>query len=113
VRCAVLEICTICREHQGEARAPGGVIYQDHLWRLDHCPEPIPLAGWLVLKPLRHVEALADLTGPESQVLGALLRRVAQAMERVMEPARIAVCLWDEAADGAHIQFHLIPQRTD
>src|SRR5947209_5697872 len=56
------EGCLTCRANRGEIVAPGGVIYEDALWRLEHSLEPIPMIGWLILKPLRHVEAFADFT---------------------------------------------------
>lgn len=54
--------CLTCLLNQGGGKAPGGVIYEDALWRLEHVVEPIPMVGWLILKPLRHVEQFANLT---------------------------------------------------
>lgn len=93
--------------------APGGVVYQDDLWRLEHLLEPVPLAGWLVLKPLRHVTSFADLTTPEAAAFGPLVHRVTQALTQVVRPAKVYVCLFAEMEGFAHIHFHLIPRGHD
>src|SRR5437764_9937271 len=102
------EDCLPCRANRGEFVTPGGVIYQDALWRLEHSLESIPMVGWLILKPLRHVEAFADLTPNEAASLGPLARRITQAMTEVLAPARVYVCLYAEAV--SHVHFHLIPR---
>jgi diadenosine tetraphosphate (Ap4A) HIT family hydrolase len=104
----VREDCLTCRANRGELMAPGGVIYQDALWRLEHSLEPIPMIGWLILKPLRHVEVFADLTPDEAASFGPLARRITRAMTEVLAPARVYVCLYAEAV--SHVHFHLIPR---
>ncbi len=105
--------CGTCRANRGELPAPGGVIYEDGLWRLEHSFEPIPLVGWLVLKPLRHVEFFGDLTAEEAESFGRVLRRVSHAMQQVLRPAKIYVCQFSEAEGLSHIHFHLIPRIAD
>src|SRR5438034_11247539 len=107
---AFVEGCGTCRANQVEIPAPGGVIYQDALWRLEHIFEPLPLAGWLVLKPLRHVEMVANLSDDEAGTLGPLVQRTTSAMREVLEPAKIYVCQFSEAEGFAHIHIHLIPR---
>jgi diadenosine tetraphosphate (Ap4A) HIT family hydrolase len=102
------EDCLTCRANRGELVTPGGVIYQDALWRLEHSLESIPMVGWLILKPLRHVEAFAGLTPNEAASLGPLARRITRAMTEVLAPARVYVCLYAEAV--SHVHFHLIPR---
>ena len=101
------EDCLTCRANRGELITPGGVIYEDGLWRLEHS-QPIPMVGWLILKPLRHVEAFADLTPDEAASLDPLVRRITGAMTEVLAPARVYVCLYAEAV--SHVHFHLIPR---
>ena len=98
--------CVACRATRGEIVAPGGALYDDGLWRLEHTFEPIPLVGWLILKPLRHVESLADLTSDEAAALGPLLRRITQAMDATLAPAKVYAALFAEAV--AHLHIHLI-----
>ncbi len=105
--------CGTCQANRGELRAPGGIIYDDGLWRLEHALEPVPLAGWLVLKPLRHVESMADLTSEEAAAFGPLVARVTAAIEHLLAPARTYLCLFAEADGFAHIHFHLIPRAPD
>ena len=61
--------CGTCKGVRNELGAPGGVIYEDRLWHLDHIVRPLPMAGWLILKPKRHVESVAKLTDAESRAL--------------------------------------------
>jgi diadenosine tetraphosphate (Ap4A) HIT family hydrolase len=103
--------CVSCQANSGALLAPGGVLYDDGLWRLEHAFEPIPMVGWLVLKPLRHVESLADLTSEEAAALGMLLRRIARAMDDTLAPARVYTVLFAEAV--AHLHLHLIPRAPD
>jgi diadenosine tetraphosphate (Ap4A) HIT family hydrolase len=100
--------CVACRATRGEITAPGGPLYDDGLWRLEHTFEPFPMVGWLVLKPVRHVEQVADLTPDEAAALGPLLRCVAQAMNATLAPAKVYVALFAEAV--AHLHIHLIPR---
>lgn len=103
--------CLACRATRGEIIAPGGALYDDGLWRLEHTFEPIPMVGWLVLKPRRHVESLAELTPDEAEALGPLLRRIAQTMDATLAPARVYAALYAEAV--AHLHIHLIPRAPD
>ena len=103
--------CIACRANRGEIATPGGVIYQDGLWRLEHAFEPIPMVGWLILKPLRHVEALAQLASTEAELLGPLVQRISSAMMEVLQPAKIYVACFAESV--AHLHFHLIPRSAE
>jgi diadenosine tetraphosphate (Ap4A) HIT family hydrolase len=95
-------VCLTCRLNRGELPAAGGVIYQ-HV-------EPVALVGWLVLKPLRHVEAFADLTPEEAAAFGPLTRRITRAMTEVLQPVKVYLSFYAEAAGFAHLHVHLIPR---
>lgn len=103
--------CVACRANRNEIVTPGGPLYDDGLWRLEHTFEPIPMVGWLVLKPLRHVEHLADLTPQEAATLGPLLQRTAQALRETLAPAKVYCVLLAEAV--THLHIHLIPRAPD
>jgi diadenosine tetraphosphate (Ap4A) HIT family hydrolase len=103
--------CVACRANRGEIVAPGAALYDDGLWRLEHTFEPIPMVGWLVLKPIRHVETLADLSSEEAALLGPLLQRITQAMNETLAPAKVYAALFAEAV--AHLHIHLIPRAAD
>jgi diadenosine tetraphosphate (Ap4A) HIT family hydrolase len=103
--------CVACKANAGLLQAPGGVIYQDALWRLEHILSPAPLAGWLVLKPKRHCEGLDFLTVAEAAALGPLMRRVSGALRAATGAEKIYSILLAEGV--AHVHFHLIPRRPD
>ena len=105
--------CLTCRITRGDIPSPGGVIYEDDLWQLQHDIEPVSLVGWLILKPLRHVEAFADLTEREAATFGPLTRHVTRAMTEVLHPAKIYLSLYAEAQGFAHLHVHLIPRYAD
>lgn len=105
--------CLACRLNRGDRPSPGGVIYQDDLWQLQHAIEPIALVGWLILKPLRHVEAFAELTPAEASVFGPLTRRITRAMTEVLRPTKIYLSMYAEATGFAHLHVHLIPRYAD
>jgi len=108
------EDCITCRINRGEATCgPGGVLYRDRLWVLEHAIEPIPMVGWLVLKTYRHVETFADLTEDEAITFGPLTRLVTRAMTQVLEPVKVYLNLYAEAKDFPHLHVHLIPRFAD
>jgi diadenosine tetraphosphate (Ap4A) HIT family hydrolase len=89
------------------------MIYDDGIWTVEHALEPIPMVGWLVVVPHRHVETLADLTDQEAETLGPLLRRVTQAMTETLEPERVYMTLYAEKPGYQHLHVHLIPRFDD
>lgn len=102
--------CLTCQATAGETAAPGGVIYADAFWILEHSLPPIRRAGWLVLKPRRHCEAFPELTAAEATWFSPLLYRATTAMTHVLRPEKIYVCLFADSAEYAHIFFHLVPR---
>jgi diadenosine tetraphosphate (Ap4A) HIT family hydrolase len=105
--------CGTCKGVRNELGAPGGAIYQDRLWHLDHIVRPLPMAGWLILKPKRHVEPVAKLTAAESRALGPLISRTAAALERATGVKKVYVGVFGEAKLFAHVHIHLIPRPVD
>ena len=101
--------CKTCKANRGELEAPGGVIHTDELWQVEHMLEPLPMAGWLIVKPLRHVTAFADLTDDEAATFGPLVRRVMAALQRVTGAEKVYLCLFAEAPGFVHLHFHLVP----
>jgi diadenosine tetraphosphate (Ap4A) HIT family hydrolase len=105
--------CGTCKGVRNEFGAPGGVIYEDRLWHLDHVIRPMPMAGWLILKPKRHVESVAKLSAAEARGLGPLVTRAAAALERATGVKKVYVGLFGEAKAFAHVHIHLIPRPLD
>jgi diadenosine tetraphosphate (Ap4A) HIT family hydrolase len=89
------------------------VVYEDALWRAEHAIEPIPMVGWLVLKPVRHVESFADLTTEEAAGFGPIAHRLAGAMTAELGLIKVYLSLYAEAEGFAHVHVHLIPRRAD
>ena len=103
--------CLACRANAGEISPPGGVIYQDAYWRLEHSLRPATLAGWLILKPLRHCEGLEELSEAEAEALGPLQRRACASLRAVTAAEKVYVIFLGEAV--AHLHLHLIPRSAD
>lgn len=102
--------CRTCELNAVLSTSTGGVILQTHHWRLEHIIEPIPMLGWLILKPMRHVEAFADLSEEEAAACGGLIRRITRAMMNVLNPEKIYLSMFMEAEGFAHLHVHLIPR---
>lgn len=92
----------------GKVQAPGGVIYEDNYWVLEHSLSPVLLPGYLIIKLKRHSEHLAELTSEEANALGRIIQNTCSALSRVVKPAKIHVCSWREQVK--HIHFHVIPR---
>ena len=83
-----LTACMTCRHDRGELFSVGGVIYQDTFWHIEHIT-PLAVPGWLVVKPIRHVEHVADLSGDEAiQQFGPLVQLTAAALRATTNAAK-------------------------
>ena len=102
--------CGTCRGVRGELGAPGGVIYEDELWHLDRIIRPIPMAGWLILKPKRHIESISAMTLAEARGFGEISSRAGAALERVTGVKKVYLAVFGEAQKFAHIHAHVIPR---
>jgi diadenosine tetraphosphate (Ap4A) HIT family hydrolase len=88
--------CLACDLMQGRRNLPGGVIAETRHWRVEHCIGPLGV-GTLLVKPLRHVESVGDLSAAESAELGPVLTKAAGVVQRLLEPEQVYVCLWSHA----------------
>lgn len=102
--------CIACDVVAGRLGAPGGVIYADPSWMLDHAVSPVPLDGFLILKPKRHVEHLGQLTPEEALALGPLLRAAYAALQEVTGAEKVHVASFGEGV--RHIHWYLLPRRA-
>jgi diadenosine tetraphosphate (Ap4A) HIT family hydrolase len=100
--------CLACDVIDGRVVAPGGVILDDGLWLVDHSTSPVLLPGFLIIKPRRHVEGIAELTTEEAAALGPLLRRVCRAVMEALRPERVYVCSFGEAV--RHLHWYVVPR---
>ncbi|MFE7773763.1 hypothetical protein ACFU5O_07675 [Streptomyces sp. NPDC057445] len=101
--------CLACELAAGTAPLPGGAIHRTAHWVVEHCIGPLGL-GTVVVKPVRHVVHVAELSPDESAEIGPLLRLVSEAVTSVMRPEQVYVCLWSHAEGVAgHIHFVVQP----
>jgi diadenosine tetraphosphate (Ap4A) HIT family hydrolase len=103
--------CRLCRADR--PAPPGGVIHADGVWRVEHIGAPIPLLGWLVIAPARHVTTFADLTTDEASRFGVLAQHVSAALTAALHPTRVYVSLFGEGEGFEHIHFHVVPRPPD
>jgi diadenosine tetraphosphate (Ap4A) HIT family hydrolase len=99
--------CMACDVLAGRIAAPGGVICETEHWTVDHAV-PRWIRGWLIVKPSRHVEGLAELSPDEAAELGPLIRAASAALVRVLQPERVYVLSLGEEVH--HIHWHVIPR---
>ena len=104
---AEMEACFTCEVNAGRVKAPGGTIYDDSLWLAEHGVDRL-VQGYVVLKPLRHVHEVADLTPDEAAALGPALSSLLSGMRTALNTERIYVCSFAETV--LHLHFHLLPR---
>jgi diadenosine tetraphosphate (Ap4A) HIT family hydrolase len=103
-----VERCMACDVLEGRREAPGGTILREGRWVLDHSLSPCLLRGWLILKPERHVEHVAELTAEESASLGQLIQKASRALMTAVGAERVYVVSMGEVV--RHVHFYLIPR---
>lgn len=97
--------CLACDVTARRIVPPGGTIHEEGGWLLEHAIGPVPLKGWLILKPKRHVEHLAALNPDETQSLGPLIAKVSRALMNALEPERVYLCSFGEVVKHVHLYF--------
>jgi diadenosine tetraphosphate (Ap4A) HIT family hydrolase len=100
--------CIACDLTVGREPLPGGVIADTGLWRVEHCVGPLGV-GTLIVKPIRHVLHVADLTAEEGAELGPLLQKAASIVTELLQPEQVYVCLWSHAG-GVPVHIHFVVQ---
>ncbi len=100
--------CLACDLTAGRRPLPGGPILDTRLWRVEHCVGPLGV-GTLLLKPLRHVTRVSELTAEEAGEQGGLLHRCAGVIDEILSPAQVYVCLWSHAG-GQPVHIHYVVQ---
>lgn len=104
--------CFTCSYNDLPERPIREEILQAQYWRLAHA-FGTPVAGWLVLLPLRHVVSVGALTAAEAAELGSLLADVSRAIEAVTGCQKTYVAMFAEKDGFGHVHFHLIPRPAD
>lgn len=101
--------CLACDLITGREDLPGGQIWGDEHWFVDHCVGPLGL-GTLVVLPVRHLIHVADLSAAETRPLGGILHAAARVTTELIGPEQVYVNLWSHAdARPGHIHFVVQP----
>jgi diadenosine tetraphosphate (Ap4A) HIT family hydrolase len=100
--------CFACSLSAGLQPLPGGLIFQTEYWLVEHCVGPLGL-GTLVVKPERHVTAVADLTDGEAKELGPLLRLASSVAGKLVDADQVYNCLWSHPG-GNPVHIHYVVQ---
>jgi ATP adenylyltransferase len=103
-----MEECLACSLADGRRPRPGGLIHRSEHWLVEHCIGPLGL-GTLIVKPVRHVTAVGDLTVEESMELGPLLRQASQVASQLVATIQVYNCLWSHAG-GVPVHIHYVVQ---
>lgn len=105
-----MESCLACELARGVRPLPGGLIHATSAWRVEHSVGPLGL-GTLIVKPIRHVTAVADLTEAEVAELGPLLKQASAVAEQLVQGVdQVYNCLWSHASRRrGHIHYVVQP----
>jgi diadenosine tetraphosphate (Ap4A) HIT family hydrolase len=103
-----MEGCFACDLAQGRRPLPGGLIHRQGGWLVEHCVGPLGV-GTLIVKPERHVTAVADLSDVEAAHLGPVLRKASQVAAELVDAEQVYNCLWSHA-DGVPVHIHYVIQ---
>lgn len=103
-----MEECLACDLTHGRRPLLGGLIHRVSGWRVEHCVGPLGL-GTLIVKPERHVTAVADLDDHEAAALGPLLRRASAVAGSLVGAEQVYNCLWSHAG-GVPVHIHYVIQ---
>jgi diadenosine tetraphosphate (Ap4A) HIT family hydrolase len=100
--------CLSCDLAAGRQPLPGGLIHRTESWLVEHCIGPLGL-GTLIVKPERHVTAVADLSAAESAELGPLLQQASRVASQLVDAEQVYNCLWSHAG-GTPVHLHYVVQ---
>lgn len=104
----VEEGCFACDLAAGRIPLPGGRIYRTGRWLVEHCVGPLG-RGSLIVKPERHITAVADLTPEEAAELGPLLVLASRVARGLTNAEQVYNCLWSHK-DGVPNHIHYVVQ---
>lgn len=104
-----MESCIACDLLTGDAPLPGGTIYRSRNWAVEHCVGPLGL-GSLIVKPIRHVIGVDELSEDEAVELGPLLRSASKVARDLTGAEQVYNCLWSHAGGRpGHVHYVVQP----
>jgi diadenosine tetraphosphate (Ap4A) HIT family hydrolase len=108
-----VEPCIACDLLAGRAPLPGGVIHSAGGWVVEHCIGPLGV-GTVIVKPVRHVTGVDELSAAEAGGLGPLLRQAARVVRELTGAEQVYTCLWSHAGGRpGHVHFVVQPVTRD
>lgn len=107
----IIEECISCQILNGVINAPGGVIYEDDSWLVNHTMPPVFIPGKLAVILKRHCENLAELYVEEAVAIGPMLWIVCQALQDETRAEKIHVASYGEGV--RHVHFLITPRTSD
>lgn len=87
-------------------------IYRTDYWDVVHSYNTA-VAGWLVLVPRQHRDAIAELSIEEAAELGLILKKVSVALAEVTGCVKTYVMQFAEHPLHPHVHFHVVPRMAD
>jgi diadenosine tetraphosphate (Ap4A) HIT family hydrolase len=100
--------CFACQLSDGRRPLPGGLVHAEGGWRIEHGVGPLGL-GTLIVKPERHITAVADLDDGEASALGPVLERASAVASALVPAEQVYNCLWSHAR-GIPVHIHYVVQ---
>ncbi len=101
--------CIACDLLHGRRELTGGTIYRSENWAVEHCVGPLGV-GTLIVKPVRHVLALGELTPNERAEMGPLLGAASECVQTLTSAGQVYTCLWSHAGwEAVHVHFVVQP----
>jgi uncharacterized SAM-binding protein YcdF (DUF218 family)/diadenosine tetraphosphate (Ap4A) HIT family hydrolase len=97
--------CIGCAIGAGEMTPPGGVIAENRTFYMHQDPE-IPIAGFLIIAPRRHIHAILDLTADEYADFASLLHSGRKLLTRLPELRSVTVI---QEEHSSHFHLWLFP----
>ena len=105
--------CIACDLTHGRSDLPGGRIFTTNYWVVEHCVGPFPI-GTLILKPIRHILHVAELTPGEATELGPLLHLVSSCIQALTSSNQVFNCLKSHGRGiPSHIHYVMQPAWAD
>jgi diadenosine tetraphosphate (Ap4A) HIT family hydrolase len=104
-----MDECIACELSDGRRFLPGGPIHSTDHWLVEHCIGPLGL-GTLIVKPVRHVTSVGDLSDAEAVELGPLLKRASAVAGELAGADQVYNCLWSHSGGvPGHIHYVVQP----
>jgi diadenosine tetraphosphate (Ap4A) HIT family hydrolase len=103
--------CISCDILAGRRTEPGGAIYENEYWHVGSVISPVVWRGFLIVKLKRHCEHLAELTRAEAEAMGPIVQASCQALQEVLNPAKVYVCSFGDGVK--HIHIWILPRPAE